>query len=286
MGHRAGRILSGILLLAATLAWGASPRRIVSLGPSPTETVFALGCGDRVVGVGDYATWPPEVRELPRLGGLYDPSLERLLALRPDLVLLPSPIPRLQAACRKAGVPAAIVRARSLDDVLTATREVARLLGCPRRGRDLASQISKELDAVRTRVEGLPRQRVLLQIGQAAGPGLQGLTVAGGGTFLSELAGVAGGTNVFADPDARYFQPSLETVVRSRPAVVLVFDASAPDPRAAEKLARTAWSSLLPAPATPRVHVLTDQLFVVPGPRIGQAAARLARVLHPEAPGP
>ncbi|HHQ47511.1 MAG TPA: hypothetical protein ENK19_01330, partial [Acidobacteria bacterium] len=204
---RRGKIVATIVLLAAA-AMAAAPRRVVSLGPSLTETVFALGCGDRVVGVGDYAQWPPEVRTLPRLGGLYNPSLERLLALDPDLVLLPSPIPRLEAACRRAGIPVAVVPVTSLDGVVEATERVAALLGCPERGRTLVARIRGELEAVRHRVATRPRRRVLLQVGTAPGPGLEGLTVAGGGTFLSGLVATAGGANVFADPHQRYFRPS------------------------------------------------------------------------------
>ncbi len=276
-----GRVLFGILVMVAAMARAGAPHRVVSLGPSLTETVFALGCGDRVVGVGDYAQWPPEVRKLPRLGGLYNPSLERILALEPDLVLLPSPMPKLQAACRGAGIPVEILRVESLEGVLKAVIRVAELLGRPGRGRRLAASISRELAAVRRRTAGLPRPRVLLQVGMAPGPGLTGLTAAGGGTFLSELAAAAGAVNVFPDPGRRYFQPSLETVARARPSTVLVFDAGAADPAAARRAARSAWSALLPPPATPGVHVLTDQLFVLPGPRVGRAAARLADILHP-----
>lgn len=286
MRARRSRILAGMLVSMAATAWAAGPRRVISLGPSLTETVFALGCGDRVTGVGDYVQWPPEVRKLPRLGGLYNPSLERILALEPDLVLLPSPMPRLQAACRQAGVTVAIVPVRSLHGVLAAIERVAKLLHCPERGRGLAASISRRLAAVRHRTAGLPRRHVLLQVGQAPGPGLQGMTVAGGGTFLSDLAAAAGGTNVFPDPGMRYFRPSLESVVTARPEVVLLFDASAPNPRAAGEAARKAWAALLPPPRTPEVHVLTDQVFVLPGPRVAEAAEGLERRLHPEATVP
>ncbi len=282
MGARTGRVLPGVLLLMAAVSWAAVPRRVISLGPSLTETVFALGCGDRLVGVGNYAQWPPEVRKLPRLGGLYNPSLERILALEPELVLLPSPMPRLEAACSEAGIAVATIPVESLDAVLAAMERVAKILGCPERGSTLAASIKRELATVRRRAGALPRRRVLLQVGQAPGPGLQGMTVAGGGTFLSELTAAAGGTNVFSDRGRRYFRPSLESVVRARPEVILVFDASAPDPRAAREAARDAWKALLPPPVTPEVHVLTDPIFVLPGPRIGRAASLLASILHPE----
>jgi len=280
------KILTVLTPLLAVAVMAGSPHRVVSLGPSLTETVFALGCGDRLVGVGDYAQWPPEVRKLPRVGGLYNPSLERLLALRPGLVLIPSPMPRLETACRRADISVETVRVESLHGVLRSVVRVAELLGCPRKGYDLAAAISRELDRVRSRTAGLPRPRVLLQVGAAPGPGVQGLTVAGGGTFLSELVETAGAVNVFGGRKLRYFRPSLENVLRLRPGVVLIFDASAADPAAAGLSARAAWPALLPPPATPEVHVLTDQLFVLPGPRVGQAAARLARLLHPETAAP
>ncbi len=267
-------------VLAAALAAGGErpgPHRIVCMGPSLVETVFALGCGDRVAGVDDYASWPPEVRSLPRLGGLMDPALERIAALEPDLLLLAAPMPRLEALARRTGIPVAVIRMDDLAGIRTGILEVARRLGCPGRGGRLVERLDAELAAVRR--DALPAgPTVVIQVGRPAGPGLKGTVVAGGRTFLGELVALAGGRNLFGGARQRYFAPSLERLAARPPDLVLVVDAGAPDPEAERSELERAWRETLGG-AAPRIVLLTDPVFVVPGPRLATAARRLLRIL-------
>ncbi len=269
------------MLLAAVTAGSMERRRIVTLAPSLTEAVFALGAGDRVVGVGDYATWPPEVSSLPRVGGLMNPNVERLLGLHPDLVLIPSPIPRLEAACAGAGIPVFRVPMEDLHQVRDGLLRLAALLGREERGRELVAELDRGLDRVRAATAGLPRPTVLLVVDRPETGALQQVVVAGPGTFLDELLGIAGGHNAFPDAARRYFTPSLEEVLRRRPDVILELRAGAPDPGTLELRARRAWAELFGTGRTPTVRVLTTQAVVVPGPRLVEGAAALARALHP-----
>ena len=271
-----------LLLLGGAASGAPPPRRIVTLAPSLTETVFALGGGSRVAGVGDYASFPPEAARLPHLGGLYNPNIERILALHPDLVLIPSPVPRLQAVCREAGIRIEIVRMDGIGDLDPAITRIGQLLGRPTAAAKAVAALHGRLDAVKARTRNLPHPRVLLVIDRPATGPLRDVTTVGSGSFLDLLLGVAGGRNIFAGIHRRYFTASLEAILRRHPTMILELDAGAPHPRRRRRQAQRAWSVLFGPKATPPVWVLTDSIFVVPGPRAGIAAEKLAAILHPD----
>lgn len=276
-----GMPLALLLAAAAPAATRAEPSRIVSFAPSLTETVVALGCGGRLVGVGDYTTWPPEAARLPRVGGLYNPNLERLLALRPDLVLVPSPMPRVKAACVSHGIRVEMVRTETVEDVEAAMRRVADLLGRPAVGERLAAGLHRRLETLRAQAGG-DRPRVLLVLDRPANGRLREIVTAGPGTFLDELLQLAGGRNLFHDAPRRYFTPSLETVVERRPQMILELRPGAGDAGALERQARREWQEVFGAGNAPTVRVLTESYLVVPGPRLGRAAELLEAVLRPQ----
>jgi ABC-type Fe3+-hydroxamate transport system substrate-binding protein len=276
-----GRAAAAVVLTAAVAAWAQDPpRRVVSFAPSLTETVVELGCGDRLVGVGDYATWPPEVVRLPRVGGLYNPNLEKLLALRPDLVLVPSPMARVEAACANQGIRVERVRTETVADVEAAMRRVASLLGRSAEGERLAAGLHHQLEGVRGRTKGRDRPRVLLVLDRPASGRLREVVTAGPRTFLDELLQLAGGRNLFHDAPRRYFTPSLETVVERRPQLILELRPGAGDAASLERRARNEWAEVFGSGKAPPVRVLTESYLVVPGPRLGRAAQLLETVLH------
>ncbi|NOZ77728.1 MAG: ABC transporter substrate-binding protein [Acidobacteria bacterium] len=281
-GMRARVAAMLVLLLAVGSTLGASPpRRIVTLAPSLTETVFALGGGPRVVGVGDYAAFPPQVARLPHLGGLYNTNIERILALRPDLVLIPSPVPRLQTVCRDAGIRTEIVRMDGVSDLEAAIGRIGKLLGRRAAAREVIGRLNRQLESVSVATRTLPHPRVLLVIDRPMTGPLRDVTVVGHGSFLDVLLRAAGGRNVFANIHRRYFTASLEAILRRRPGMILELDADAPHPGRLRDEAQRAWSKLFGPGHTPPVRVVTDPIFVVPGPRAGIAAEKLAAILHP-----
>ncbi len=270
-----------VALVSPPRAGSPHPRRIVTLAPSLTESVFALGAGEHVVGVGDYARWPAEVAGLPRLGGLVNPNVERLLGLRPDLVLIPSPMPRLQEACAGAGIPVVRVPMETLEDVRGGLLRLGELLGRPGRARELVAGLDRGLSRLRRATAGLPRPTVLLVVDRPETGALQHVVAAGPGTFLDQLLETAGGRNAFSDAVQRYFTPSPETILRKRPGIILELHAGAPDPSTLEIRARKVWSRLFGPAGTPEVRVVTSQAVVVPGPRLVEGAAELTRAIHP-----
>lgn len=241
-----------------------APQRLIALTPSVEETLFALGLGERVVGVGDYCRWPPEVRALPQLGGLFNPNLERIVALKPDLAVLIPSERDLGAKLGQLGVPSLIVHDESLADVETSFRTIARRCGVPETGERLAMQWRRDLT---------PRPlswkpRVMLSVGRQSGR-LADVLVAGPGTFFDEILVRMGGVNAFADAPTRYPQVSLEEVVARAPDVILELRAEPVPADVAAALVRD-WRQLpqVPAVRRGRVAVLADDYVAIPGPRL------------------
>jgi iron complex transport system substrate-binding protein len=286
MGSRsAGLVVALVVACAApVVAGGSSPKRVVSLAPSLTETVATLDCGAQLVAVSDYAVWPPEALDLPRVGGLYNPNVERILALRPDLVLLPSPLPRLEKVCAAAGISWRRVRIESLGDAAEGFREVAAVLGCPARGEELARGLNRDLEAIGGLANGRPRKKVLMVLDRPPNGRLQALTAVGPGTFLDEMLALVGGDNIFADARQRYFAPSLEAIIERRPEVILELRPGAADPQQAQVEAEGEWR-LLFGSEPPEIRVVASDSLLVPGPRMVATASCLAAALCGPADG-
>jgi iron complex transport system substrate-binding protein len=254
----------------------AVPRRIVALAPNLSETLFALGLGDRVVGVGDFSTWPPEAAGKPRLGGLFDANLERILSLKPDLaVLLPSE-KDLAAKLQPLGVEVLTIPNETLADVERSFSTVAERCGIPDAGTRLAAEWRAGL-APRP-IPGRPR--VVLSVGRQEGR-LADVLVAGPDTFYQELLDRLGVENVFADAPVRYPKVSLEEVVARAPDFILELRAEEVPPEAARQLVRD-WDQLanIPAVRNGRVHILSGDWTAIPGPRLPKLYAELRKVLE------
>ncbi|HWP34511.1 MAG TPA: helical backbone metal receptor, partial [Thermodesulfobacteriota bacterium] len=255
------------------------PARIVSLAPNLTEIVFALGLGDRLVGVTDFCDYPPDVQRIPRVGGVATPSLERVVAARPDLVLATTAgndRERVLALAR-LGVPVLVTDPRDLAAVADSFVLIARAAGAPEAGERLAADFRARLDALRQRLAGVAPVRTLLLVWSDP------LVAAGPGAFLSNLLEVAGATNVLAGTEgigraAAYPAIGLETVLTLAPeAIVLVTQAGA----SGDALARLRRYREIPAVRDGRLVTLEQAAAVRPGPRLPDAAAALARALHP-----
>jgi len=258
----------------------AAPRRIVSLAPSLTETLFALGLSGRVVGVDDYSVWPPEVAGKARLGGLFNPNLEKMVSLRPDLaVLLPSEHD-VAAKLQGLGIPSLIVATESLADVERSFLAIARRCGVTPAGERLAASFRAGL-APRP-VAGAPR--VMLSVGRQPGR-LTGMLAAAGGTFLDELLGRLGGVNVFAGAATRYPQVGMEEVVARAPQVILELRSEAAPPPVVAVLVDD-WRQLptVPAVGDGRIAVIAGDYVLVPGPRLPRLYRRMREALLARAP--
>lgn len=260
---------------------GPVPHRVVSLVPSLTETLFAIGAGAQVVGVGSFDRYPAQVNRLPRVGGLVDPDTERILSLRPDLVVTYRSQTELEGVLARAGIRTFQYQHGSIDDELQAIRALGRATGHEDAATRVAADIERRLAIVRMKVNGRPRPRTMLVIDRQPRT-LRDIYVSGGRGFLHDLLDIAGGTDVFADIDRESVQPSTETLLARAPEVILELRATAPGDVRAEL---AVWNTLpsIPAVRTGRVQMLTGDYLVEPGPRLAAAAEAIARAIHPEA---
>jgi iron complex transport system substrate-binding protein len=260
------------------------PRRIVSLVPALTEMLFAIGAGPRVVGVSSFDEFPPEVAKLPRVGALIDPDTERILSLRPELVIVYGSQDEQQAQFQRAGIRTFSYRHGGVPVVLDTISALGALTGQAAQAAGVVATLRARLDAVRTRVAGRPRPRVML-VFERQPRTLREIYASGGVGFLNEILDIAGGRNVFADAKSESVQPSTETIIARAPDIVIEVRARGlldPGDVVSE---RAVWATLssLPAVRTNRVHLLNGQYLVVPGPRLADAAETFARTIHPAA---
>jgi iron complex transport system substrate-binding protein len=261
-----------------------APRRVVSLIPATTEMVFAMGAEDRLVGVGAYDRFPPAVARLPRVGGLLDPNVERILSLRPDLVVVYETQTELRLQLERAGVPIFLYEHRGLSDITKTMRALGVRLGAGAAADAAATRIEEQLAALGARVAGRPRPRTLVIIGREPGS-LRRIDASAGYGFLHDLLELAGGSDVLADLARQSAPIATEMILARAPEVIIELHyggSLARDRLAAEALV---WNALpaVPAVRAGRVYLLDGDEFVVPGPRITIAAERFARVLHPDA---
>jgi iron complex transport system substrate-binding protein len=259
------------------------PQRIISLIPAVTEMLFAIGAGPLVVAVSSFDEYPPEVRRLERVGALLDPDLERILALRPDLVIVYVSQADLQRQLERAKIPVYRYRHAGLADITVTIRQIGELVGRAGEAADLARRIDDHMAAIRTRLAGRPRARSVLVIGREP-RALRGMYASGGVGFLHDMIQVAGGQNVFADVPRQSLQVTTELILARNPDVVLEVRAFPFTPEEVSREMAT-WQALpaLSAVRTGRLRFIGDPKIVVPGPRIAEGTELLARALHPEA---
>jgi iron complex transport system substrate-binding protein len=278
------RLLIALVLCAAALQ--GAPQRIVSAAPAVTETLFALGLGDRVVGVTDYCNFPPEAKKKRRIGGYFNPSIETIVALRPDLVIAERGPSHLVAQLAGLKISAVEVDFKTLPNILASFQKIAELGGAAERGLALRNSTTQQLDQIRSRVGTYARTKMMFVVGRTSGT-LTGIVVVGGGSYLTELINIAGGVNAFADATAPYPKVSLEEVLARDPDVILD-RADMGDQSAATEAQKRAVINLwraypkLKAVKQDRVIFGISDIFFVPGPRVVDAAQAFAKMLHPE----
>ena len=267
-------------LLGAAIAAQSRPQRIVSIIPAVTEILFAIGAGPQVVAVSSFDRFPADVQKLPRVGALIDPDLERILSLRPSLVVIYGSQGDLRVQLERAQVPTYLYSHAGLADVTTTIRNLGRRVGHEDAARQLADRIETRLAAIRQQVAGRPRPRTLIVLGRESGA-LRGVYASGGVGFIHDMVEAAGGENVFANIRKEAVQATTELILAQRPDVILELRAGALDPEELKREIET-WKTLsaLPAVRNGRVILLTDERTVVPGPRVAEGTEAIARVLH------
>ncbi len=255
------------------------PLRIVSLSPNVTEILYRLGAGDKVAGVTDFCRYPAEAAAKPKLGGLLNPSVEKIFALEPDLVILLAAHGSLPEKFAARGIRSLLVRNDTIGDVLDSIGRI----GAEVNREAAAAALADSIRAIMTGVEGdrpARRWRTMLVVSRTPG-GLRDIYVAGPETYLDELLRAAGGVNVFSRTAARYPEPGIEEMVHKNPEVIVEIRPKGMGGGEEEKLAREAWGKLpgIDASARGNIFVIAGDELVVPGPRLGGALRKLAAAL-------
>ena len=257
---------------SGSAAPAATVHRLVTLLPSATEIVAALGAQASLVGVDDSSQYPAEVAQLPKVGSFLSPNLEVIVSLRPTLVIVDDVHKPVAGALRDAGLAVIVSPMHSLPDVKRALRDVGARLGKA----DVAKRAVDEIDTVLDRVAAnrpAKRPRVLVIIDREAG-GLGNLVASGPGSWLDELLALAGGENVLAEAGVRYPKLSMEEVLRTRPEIIL-------DASFAARASTKEWTGVdVPAVKAGKVVVLREDYMLAPSPRVEQALATIAAALR------
>ena len=258
-----------------TVTLNTEPQRIISLAPANTEILYALGLGDRVVGVTEYCNYPPEAAEKPKVGGFSDVDLEQVVGLEPDLVLATSlHTSEVVPALQERGVPVFVVDPQTVLGVLETIRTIGHITGEDQAAAALTSQMQERINAVQETIKDAPRPRVFWELGPE-------LYTAGPGSFLNDLIVMAGGENVAADAESPWPQLSLEAIVLKDPAIVVLADHNYGE-TAETVTQRSGWWNITAVREGRIVELTDDDIFSRPGPRIVEGLEFLAQAFHPD----
>ncbi len=251
-----------------------SPTRIVSIAPSNTEMLFALGLDDRIVGVDSFSTYPPEARQKPQVGSYLEPDLERVVAAEPDLILateahVGTVLPELDAL----GLPTVVIEPADLDEVFSGMLLIGTITDVSPQAQQVVCELQTRVDAVAEAVAGASRPRVFFELSPD-------LYTAGPGSYIDELITRAGGENVAASAAEMWPQLSAEALVSANPDVILLADHEA-GITAEHVAARPGWQDMN-AVARGRIVLLESDLVARPGPRVVDGLEAIAAALHPD----
>jgi iron complex transport system substrate-binding protein len=275
-----GTLVALVLLVCEASTAQKPPQRIISVIPAITEMLFALGAGDRVVAVGSFDKYPPDVEKLPRVGALLDPDLERILSLRPDLVAIYGSQADLRKQLDRAGVPVFVYQHAGLSHVRSTITELGQRIGATDSARQLVREIDRRLDEVKRGLPQGPGPRTLIVMSRDSFS-LRGIYASGGVGFIHDMVTAAGGTNVFADVQKEAVQATTELIIARRPELIIELRAEPLSTANAAK-ERTVWNALASVPAVRngRIHIITDRRTVIPGPRVGEGVEVISQFLY------
>jgi iron complex transport system substrate-binding protein len=249
--------------------------RVVSLSPAATETLFAIGAGDKVVGVTTLADYPPEVKKLPQVGGYITESLniERIVNLKPDLVISAGSLQLgIVNQLDKLGIVVMAIEPNSMTEIMASIRRLGKAVGCEADAERLATDLEKQILSLKQRLEGVDRPRVYYEVSDKP------LMAAGPNSFLGQLIEMAGGHNIFSDIDKAYPFVNSEQLVRRNPQIILVPNR----PEAVHNLLQRDGWQLVDAVKQRRVIPVDEDRVSRSGPRIVEGLEIIAKSIHPE----
>lgn len=254
-----------------------TPSRIISLAPSVTEMLFAIGAGDQVVGVTQFCDYPPEAAQKTKLG-YANPNIEALVALQPDLIVAPQTFlkPDLISKLEQLKIPVFILTDTMVEDVFSHIQTLGRMLDHSTEATALGMDLRQQIARIKTRTQGAAPVRVLYVLNS------EPLITVGPGSFIDQLIGLAGGSNIAAKSATAYPRLSMEVVLQENPDILLFPVGKAEGISESEQQAWRKWSTLT-AVKRNNLRQIPADLLNRPGPRIGKALELLADIFHPSA---
>jgi len=256
----------------------SNPQRLVSLAPSNTEILFALGLGDKVVGVTDFCDYPEEAKAIEQVGTYFEPNIEIIFSLSPDLVLAITSLPEIIAKLEELGVPALILDPSDLEGILADIQLVGQATGAEREAEALVSELRERIAVVTEKADDAKeRVRVFCEI-DATDPSKP--WASGPGSFMDAMIHLSGGTNVAAGADSPWPQLSAEEIIAKDPEIIILAD-SKYGVTAESVRERPGWD-VITAVKEGAIYDIDDDLISRPGPRIVDGLETVAKIIHPE----
>lgn len=278
-------VIAGMLFAVQAVA-AQVPQRIVSTAPSVTETLFALGLGERVVGITTYCNYPDAAKNKTRIGTYLQPNLEVILSLKPDLVIVVKNPVQLADKFSRAGLNVLELGEETLSGIAESISRIGEAAGVRDRAHRLNQEIKAQLTEIEEKTKTLPRRSMMFIVSRTPGR-LEALMAVGQATYLNELIHIAGGENIFGKTNSSYPKISLEEVLSRNPDVIVDMGEMSETQQVTEAQKRAVVSlwkrqRSLQAVRNDRVFAVASDIFVVAGPRAVDAARAFAAMLHPE----
>ncbi|ADL08179.1 ABC transporter substrate-binding protein [Thermosediminibacter oceani] len=255
------------------------PERIVSLAPSNTEILFALSLGDKVVGVTDYCDYPEEAKKKEKIGGFADPNMEKVISLKPDLVIATSMHEKPVTKLEELNIPVIVLNPKNIDEIFGAIELIGRATNKVQQAEELVSGLKNRIKAVEDRVSSIPtdkRPQVFYELWHSP------ITTAGPGTFVHDLIEKAGGRNIAADAEKEYPEYSQEMVIAKNPDII-IYSYHGNNGQSSEQdiSNRPGWKNIK-AVKEGKVFYVDEDILQLPTPRLVDGLEQLAKIIHPE----
>jgi iron complex transport system substrate-binding protein len=260
------------------------PQHIVSLAPSITETLYALGLMDRVVGVTRYCDYPPEALKKTRIGGYYDPNYEAIVMLEPDLIIMLAEHERPREHLAELGYNIIVVNHKSISGILRSIEAVGKACGASDRAGSITNDIKSRMERIRQKTAGLPSPRVMVSIGRNLGSGkLKDVYISGKEGFYDEMIEIIGGVNAYSGGVA-FPVVSSEGIITMNPEVIIDMVPDIEENGWNPEMIQKEWDALpqVDAVKNHRVYVFGEDYVAVPGPRFISIMEKMARVIYPD----
>ncbi|MBN1365205.1 MAG: cobalamin-binding protein [Syntrophaceae bacterium] len=254
-----------------------APHRIVSLAPGITETLYALSLDDEIAGVTTFCNWPPAAIKKTRIGGFTNPSIEKIVSLKPDLIIATADGNRKDTVkqLERLKLPVYVTNPSNTNDVLRSIKNIGEITNREKEANNLVGKLQKRLNAVAYQIRHKKKPRVFFQIG------LEPVITAGKGTLINEVIERAGGINVAGDDVANYPRYSAEGIIKTSPEII-IFAPMVNDKEFAA--VKKFWQKFreLPAVKNNKIYPMNADLINRASPRIVDAVEKMSKILHPD----